>query len=241
MANFETHFKVATLASAIISSTLLTTHTIEPNHAVLAFGFGILGGILPDIDSSNSKPITIAFNLISLFLAIIAVFIKADVYSVAEMIIMAGGIFMIIRYGLIEIFRKFVTHRGMFHSIPTATLWGVIVAIIMHYLFDYDELVSWIYGLMTTLGYIVHLTLDEFYSVDLYNRRMKKSFGTALKFFMLDKPQDKLYTISIYLALFMLISIAPDYHFFVDSIFSDEALKNFQTVLVPSDGKWFSK
>jgi len=241
MANFETHFKVATLASALMSGTLLATDILTANQAVFAFVFGIFGGILPDIDSSNSKPITIAFNLISMLLAIIAVFIKSDVYSVAEMVIMGGAIFMVIRYGLIEVFRKFVTHRGMFHSVPTAILWGVIVTIIMHYFFAYDELVSWVYGLMTTFGYIVHLSLDELYSVDLYNHRVKKSFGTALKFFMIDKPRDRLYTATIYLALAGLISIAPDYHFFVQSVFSDEALRNFQTVLLPTDGKWFDK
>ena len=33
------------------------------------------------------------------------------------------------------------------------------------------------------LGFILHLALDELYSVDLMGRRLKKSWGTAMKFF----------------------------------------------------------
>ena len=37
--------------------------------------------------------------------------------------------------------------------------------------------------LLPWLWVFVHLLLDEMYSVDLANRRIKKSFGTALKLF----------------------------------------------------------
>jgi len=42
---------------------------------------------------------------------------------------------------------------------------------------------SWLSGLFIGFGFIVHLLLDEIYSVDLSNKRMKKSFGTALKLY----------------------------------------------------------
>jgi hypothetical protein len=38
---------------------------------------------------------------------------------------------------------------------------------------------------MVGIGYLTHLVLDEFYSVDLFNRKIKRSFGTALKPFSL--------------------------------------------------------
>jgi len=51
------------------------------------------------------------------------------------------------------------------------------------YLLRWDNLHSWLSGLFIGFGFIVHLLLDEVYSVDLSNRRMKKSFGTALKLY----------------------------------------------------------
>jgi hypothetical protein len=41
----------------------------------------------------------------------------------------------------------------------------------------------WLSGFFIGFGFLVHLLLDELYSVDLTNRRMKKSFGTALKLY----------------------------------------------------------
>ena len=36
-------------------------------------------------------------------------------------------------------------------------------------------------GLFVSVGYVIHLVLDEIYSVDLTGARVKRSFGTALK------------------------------------------------------------
>ena len=44
-----------------------------------------------------------------------------------------------------------------------------------------DPFTSWLMGLFVFLGFILHLGLDELYSVDFMNNRVKKSFGTALK------------------------------------------------------------
>jgi len=41
----------------------------------------------------------------------------------------------------------------------------------------------WLNGVFIALGFIIHLVLDELYSVDLSNARVKNSFGTALKLF----------------------------------------------------------
>ena len=38
-------------------------------------------------------------------------------------------------------------------------------------------------GITGTMGYLMHLVLDEAYSVDFNNKRIKRSFGTALSLF----------------------------------------------------------
>jgi len=239
MANFNTHFIVAASASAVLSGTLLSMEVVSPEQGVVAFLLGTLGGLLPDVDSARSTSIKVAFNVLSLLLTIMMIFVKSSTYSILEMLVLATIIFVGIRYGFLEIFRKISKHRGMFHSVPVAFIWGVGIAILMQYFFALNSLVSWVYGLMVTFGYLVHLTLDEIYSVDLGNRRVKKSLGTALKFYNFKTSTDIVHTSIIYCLLVGLFMIAPDTELVINALFSQDAWLNFKDVLLPYDGKWF--
>jgi membrane-bound metal-dependent hydrolase YbcI (DUF457 family) len=239
MANFNTHFVTAGIASATLSGVMLSMEVILPTEAILAFALGTFGGLMPDMDADNSKSIGIGFTVISLLITILAVFMKSSTYSIVEMLIMTGTIFSIVRFGMIGVFREISRHRGMFHSIPVAIIWGVLTTIIMYSFFGLNSLISWVYGIMMTWGYIVHLILDEIYSVDLRNKKIKKSSGTALKFFKLKTKTDKIQNVLIYLTLFFLIDIAPDFSLIQEALFSFEAFQNFMDVLLPYDGKWF--
>ncbi len=239
MANFNTHFVVAATASAVLSGTLLSMEILEPTQAVMAFALGTFGGLMPDIDSDRSKSIGIGFTVVSLLVTILAVFVKNSTYSLLEMLIMAGVVFGTVRFGFIEIFRKISKHRGMFHSIPVAIIWGESTAILMHLFFGLNALVSWVYGIMIIWGYLVHLILDEVYSVDLGNRRVKKSWGTALKLFKVKTRTDQIQTILIYALVAFLWTKAPDPTMIKEALFSPEAWANFKDVLLPYDGRWF--
>ena len=239
MANFNTHFTVAAGASALVSATLLSMEVVTPEEAVIAFAIGILGGLLPDVDSSRSTSIKVGFNVLSLLMTIMIIFVKSSTYSLVEMLIVASLVFIGIRYALLEFFRKISKHRGMFHSIPVAIIWGIVIAIVSQWFFDLNSLVSWVYGFMITFGYFVHLILDEIYSVDLGNRRMKKSSGTALKFGMFKNRQQQIQTVVIYLLIPLLFSIAPNTELVQTALFSHEAWLTFTDIILPYDGKWF--
>jgi len=239
MANFNTHFTVASGASAVVSATLLSMEVVSPEQAVIAFAIGILGGLLPDVDSSRSTSIKVGFNVLSLLMTIMIIFVKSSTYSLVEMLIVASLVFMGIRYALLEFFRKISKHRGMFHSIPVAIIWGIVIAIVSQWFFDLNSLVSWVYGFMITFGYFVHLILDEIYSVDLGNRRMKKSSGTALKFGMFKNRQQQIQTVIIYLLIPLLFSVAPNTELIKTALFSHEAWLTFTDIILPYDGKWF--
>lgn len=230
---------VGATATAILSGTLLSMEVLSPNEAVIAFALGTFGSLMPDIDADNSKAIGIGFTVISLLITTLAVFVKSSTYSLVEMLVMAGAVFYVLRFGLIDSFRKVSKHRGMFHSIPVALMWGVVTTIMMHWLFDLNSLLAWSYGLVVTWGYLVHLILDEIYSVDLGNRRMKKSAGTALKFFRLKTKSDRVQNLIIYASLGYLITIAPDTSLIREALFSQEAWANFKDILLPYDGRWF--
>lgn len=239
MANFNTHFTVASTASAVVSATLLSMEVVTPEQAVIAFGVGTLGGLLPDVDSSHSTSIKVGFNVLSLLMTIMFIFVKSPTYSLVEMGIVASLVFVGIRYAFLEFFRKISKHRGMFHSIPVAVIWGIVVASMCQWFFDLNSLVSWVYGFMITFGYLVHLILDETYSVDLGNRRMKKSAGTAFKLGMFKNKNQKFQTFLVYLSIPLLLLIAPPIDLLQTAIFSQEAWLNFKDILLPYDGKWF--
>lgn len=239
MANFNTHFTVAASASAVVSGTLLSMEVVSPEQAVIAFVLGTLGGLLPDVDSAHSTSIKVGFNVLSLLMTIMLIFVKSSTYSIVEMLIVATMTFSAIRYGFLELFRKISKHRGMFHTIPVALMWGIVVAILMQYFFGLNSLVSWVYGFMITFGYFVHLILDETYSVDLGNRRMKKSAGTALKFGMFKNRKEQIHTAIIYIAIPLLLFVAPNTDLIVNALFSADAWQNFKDVVFPYDGQWF--
>jgi len=239
MANFNTHFVVAGGASAIISGTLLSMGVISPTESIMAFAIGTFGGLMPDIDSDNSKAVEVGFTVLSLLITILLVFLTSSIYSLIEMLIMSAIVFSTIRFGVIDIFRKISRHRGMFHSVPVALIWGLLTTILMHSFFGLNSLLSWVYGIMMSFGYIVHLILDEIYSVDLGNKRMKKSSGTAFKFYKLKTTTDKIQNIVIYMLLIFLFSIAPDTSLVKEVLFSREAWINFKDILLPYDGRWF--
>jgi len=240
MANFNTHFTVAAVASATVSATLLSMEVVTPEQAVIAFGVGTLGGLLPDVDSAHSTSIKVGFNVLSLLMTIMVIFVKSSTYSLIEMAVVASLVFVGIRYAFLEFFRKISKHRGMFHTIPVALIWGIVVASLCQWFFELNSLVSWIYGFMVTFGYFVHLILDETYSVDLGNRRMKKSSGTAFKFGMFKNRNQKIQTAVVYASIpLLLLFIAPDTDLIQTALFSHEAWLNFTDIILPHDGRWF--
>lgn len=240
MANFNTHFTVAAVASATVSATLLTMEVVTPEQAVIAFGIGTLGGLLPDVDSAHSTSIRVGFNVLALLMTIMIIFVKSATYSLVEMALVASLTFVLIRYAFLELFRKMSKHRGMFHTIPVAIIWGIVVASLAQWFFELNSLVSWVYGFMVTWGYLVHLILDETYSVDLGNRRMKKSSGTAFKLGMFKNRKQQIHTAVIYAVIpLLLIFIAPETELLENALFSQEAWMVFKETLIPHDGNWF--
>lgn len=181
MANFRTHFFVAAGASGVLALTCLTAGVAQKSDTPVLFALGTLGGLLPDIDSDHSVPIKIAFTLLAFWLAFLAVFRFIGHYTVLELALLWLATFLLVRYGVLETFNRFTVHRGAFHSLLAAVFFGLGTASLAYRLLEQAAASAWLYGSFITLGYVVHLLLDECFSVDLFNRRIKRSFGTALK------------------------------------------------------------
>jgi hypothetical protein len=85
------------------------------------------------------------------------------------------------------------------------------------------------------LGYMTHLTLDEIYSVDVMDTRLKSSFGTALKFF----DRRHFYSsVAMAAATFGAIFLSPSTRTFVDGLGSRDLWSGLEHRLLPTD-KWF--
>ncbi len=183
MANFNTHLCVAAAAGIGASLVAVDAHLIT-NGDILWFVFlTTLGGMLPDIDASNSRPVKLLFSVLALMGALAALHAFKNSYEPYPLLLSAAGTYFLIRHGMFALFNRFTVHRGVFHSILAASFFALLMTCISYRFLHWKVLHAWLNGIFIALGFIVHLLLDEIYSTDLSNLRMKNSFGTALKLF----------------------------------------------------------
>src|SRR5919198_3910827 len=181
MANFKTHVSVAAALSGVMATGFLVVGVAAPKDVWLYFAMGTVGGILPDIDADHSIPGRIFFSFFALVVAFLTLFSRAGVYSIVELSILWVATYVVVRYVIFKMFAKFSVHRGVFHSLLAAAFFGLLTTSLTYHLFRLSALGAWMSGLFVSVGYMIHLVLDELYSVDLTGARVKHSFGTALK------------------------------------------------------------
>ncbi len=86
--------------------------------------------------------------------------------------------YVFIRYGMRRVLAKLMVHRGISHSLPTCAAWGMAAYL---YYPSTHPLIRVMMASAVVLGFMSHLILDEMFSVDLNNAKIKTSFGTAIK------------------------------------------------------------
>jgi hypothetical protein len=181
MANFKTHLFAASGISGIAALACMKAGAAPYAETPALLGLGTLGGLLPDIDSDHSVPVRIGFNLLALALAFLVMFQFAGRYTVLELALVWVGVFLAVRYLVLELFNACTSHRGIFHSLLAAAFFSLCTVSLSTHLFGQSHAIAWLQGAFVGLGYLVHLLLDELFSVDLLNQRLKLSFGSALK------------------------------------------------------------
>jgi len=179
MANFNTHLTVATSVSATLAIGLFLSDSASAKAAFLYWLLGTLGGILPDIDAPQSIPTRLLFTSLGILFASFLVITEFKQISWLALSCLWIISYLSVRYGLSKLFNKLTVHRGNFHSILAALLFCFITTATSYHVLEIGELLAWFAGLFVMVGYIVHLLLDELYSVG--NAKLKKSFGSALK------------------------------------------------------------
>lgn len=68
MASFEQHVNVAVIATGVTIVPFYSSGVVDTSQSLVLLAFGVFGGVLPDLDSDSSKPVQIAFRILSIFL-----------------------------------------------------------------------------------------------------------------------------------------------------------------------------
>lgn len=180
MADFRTHMLTSTSVGVVYALGGYQMGQPLPT-CIVAGGLCSVSGMLPDLDSDSGRPLREATTLAAAVIPMLMVErFQRFGWGHEVMVLAAGVLYLFIRFGLTEIFRRFTVHRGMWHSIPAAIVVGMIAFLIMA---SEDISVRMFKTVAVVLGFLSHLILDEIWSIDFRRGqyRFKSSFGTALK------------------------------------------------------------
>jgi hypothetical protein len=196
VANFKVHLLGGVTAGALSAGgTFWLLGRAGLPTAAAALVTATVGGLLPDIDHDHAVPCRELWALLAVLVpaAAVPVALRHHVAPEWTVLIAAAG-YALVRFGLSALFMRATAHRGIFHSVPFVLCAGEAAALVFRTIAPLHRLLL---GAALVVGAMVHLLLDEAYAVDFTGRRMKKSFGTALKFRAPSLPA----TAACYLAL----------------------------------------
>ena len=235
MANFTTHLGVGTVISGALATLTLAADVISPESLVAVTLAGVVGSVLPDIDLKDSRPSRVLFSGLAMLFSFAVLFTFATHLSIVEMMIAWLGTLVAVRYGGEAIFHRLSYHRGIFHSILCGVTFWFICTIVYKFVFGFHEGIAWLAGGFLFLGFLSHLILDEIYSIDVDDRRLKTSFGTALKLIDFKHLGHSSAMAITCAAAFML---TPPANAFVTGISSKQLWAGLNQKLLPRD-TWF--
>jgi len=183
MANFQTHLTVAAGGSIAATAVCVQSGVVDHHQGLLLVALGTLAGILPDIDSDHSVPTRLVFNVISFAVATATLFALQGQVSLFYLLGISLLSALFIRYIAYAIFAGITEHRGLFHSLPAALLFGLATVSVGIHVLGWSVHFAWLAASFVSGGYLLHLLLDEIYSVNFMGSTLKKSFGSALTLF----------------------------------------------------------
>jgi LexA-binding, inner membrane-associated putative hydrolase len=235
MANFPTHIAVGTVVSGALATVTVAADMVAPENVVAVTLAGVLGSVLPDIDLEESRPAKAMFSGLAIFFSFAVLFGLDRKYSILEMLILWLGTLFLVRFGAKEVFFRFSYHRGVWHSLLALVFCSLVTAVIFSRLLGRDDSVAWLGAAFMGVGFLTHLILDEIYSVDVMDTRVKSSFGTALKLF---DYRHLGHSAAMAAAVVLVFLAAPPSRGLVDSITSRTLWTALGQRLLPQD-KWF--
>ena len=198
MADFKTHVSVGAATGFAVAIVTYNWNLIPNAYmAVIVFFATTIGSFLPDMDSNSGLPVKIIFSVYAYFMAAMSLFWMhtAGAGLSLKIFVPVACFFFTIKF-LKEIFVKYTSHRGIFHSIP-AYIMSFLLPLFIASTTRLNVREQFVIAFAVSTGYLCHLILDEFWSVKAFSDgfskgktikiknifgkdSLKKSFGTAL-------------------------------------------------------------
>jgi hypothetical protein len=182
MASYRGHLMFASALGAAYGAVAVWHWRFDWGPTLLAAGLTTLGGLLPDLDSDSGVPVRELFGAAAAVVPILLYHrLRAFGLTVEQTLVLLAGVYVLIRYGVSRLFKRFTVHRGMFHSVPALLVAGLGAYLLYH---NPDFALRCYVAGAVMLGFLSHLVLDEIYSVDFMGARLRlnKYAGSALKF-----------------------------------------------------------
>ena len=183
MASYRVHLTTSALLGVGVAAVASWQLNLGWGPACLAGGLTALGGLLPDLDSDSGVPQRELFGLSAAAAAILVLRpLEEHGYALEQRAVLAGGVYLLVRYGVRAVFDRLTVHRGMFHSIPALLIAGLVVFLLDH---GPNLLARLVLAGGVMLGFLSHLLLDELWAIDFMGLklRLNRYAGSALKFF----------------------------------------------------------
>jgi hypothetical protein len=194
MASFPVHFTTSCSTGVILGIASIYWLDFDWGAAISVAVYCGLGGAIPDLDSDSGIPAREMFNLVSVFFPLLVYHrLEQEGLTSEQVFACMVGIYLIIRFGLRKLFRKFTVHRGMFHSVPVMIIFGLLV-----YLTgsqnqtveaegvnqDMRHFHRAVLGVAAAIGVLTHLVLDEIWAVNWegLSIQLNQFAGSAVKF-----------------------------------------------------------
>lgn len=181
MASYRGHLMFSTALGAAYGGVAVWQLGYDWASAALGGGLTALGGLLPDLDSDSGVPVRELFGLAATLTPLLLLQrFTSQGWTGEEILVILAIVYLFIRYGLSELFKRVTVHRGMFHSVPAMLIAGLLVFLAYHHPSTSLRLYL-ACGVM--IGFLSHLVLDELCSVNMagVGIRLNKYAGSALK------------------------------------------------------------
>lgn len=182
MADFKTHITTSTILGIGYGAGAHFGLQMPLESCMLAAGLCSISGMLPDLDSDSGIPFRETVSITAAIVPMLMIDRFQHLgFSTESIVLAAGLIYIVIRFGVAEIFKRYTVHRGMWHSVPAA----VIATLLAYLVCSCEDTTLRVFkagGVF--VGFMSHLVLDEMYAIEVKRGapRIKKSFGTAIKF-----------------------------------------------------------
>ena len=227
MADFKTHISTSTALGVVFGGAGYFLFDIPVAHALVAGSLCSVAGMLPDLDSKSGIPQREMLCFVSVITPMLML-PRLDAFGLTteHKVFVAGVMYVLVRFGIGGLFRRFTKHRGMWHSIPAAVIAGLATFMVcLSADFNIRLFKAW----AVVLGFVSHLFLDEVYAVNWEGKlpSAKKSFGTAMKFF----GNSTFFNVMIYAKLAVMIFVVVSDDYLMDCVCDPQ---NAQTA-----GDWF--